>query len=387
MAKGSTTGGPGRVARGPKSALARTATALLFLPIGVLLLLAAGGAVGAASYLGYLASRGTVFDIWAVLSILEALFSLAAIVGAGLAIRRRRLGLALAYSILALPMSFVIEGNRCDTEETCRLLGWAALPSSAGKWSVRIRPVTDANEARQVASHALARAGSEDGPYKEKRFADHWIVSTINQDGWPGAYAVRIDMRTAQASLVACPPEKIECGMERAVVSDGRRVFRNPELGVAATFPAGRVVCTSRSVDGDEVRGFYALVRPPDEPCDILDQSRQIGVELAPQRKNARTAATAITVPCGPLSAEIAKLFKGQGPTFPGRPSVACESRRDDDIQVSVYALAAASPNPGHAPPRLYQAWIVTTTTALAEDARAFEVFLRGVSIGVQDAT
>lgn len=361
--------------------VALLARGLLVLLLGVFLLFAAVGLMEAVPFLGYLSTRGTVFDAWGVLSLAAALLSLAAIAGACFAIIRRRWLVALLFAGLALPAPVVIEGSRCDTAEVCRAMGWAALPSSAFDWKVRIRPVTDPNEATVIASEALLASGSEDFPYKPKRFEDHWIVAAIDQDGWPGERAVRIDTRTAKTSLVACPAATMQCGMERSIVSDGRRVFRNTKLGLEAIFPAARPVCTARSKG--EPSGFNAQVRATDIPCDIIDDARQLGLEVAPARKNARTLEQALTTPCGPLSPETAKLFKARAPTFPGRPSLACEFRMHGQIQISVYAFATTGSNP-EAPSRtLYEAYIVSTPVDLAEDARTFDDFLRSVRIGL----
>jgi len=365
---------------GPKSLVTWLVRGLLMLLIGVCLLSAAASSIQAVLHLGYLALGATVFDAWGVLSIISALLSFTAIAGARFALRRRRLILALVFAVLALPAPFVIAASRCDTAEACRAMRWAALPAGAFKWQVRLRSVTDPNEAHDIAAGALVKAGSHDSPFKEKRFADHWIVSTIDQDGWPGAHAVRVDTRTARTSLVACPPEKIQCGMERPVVSDGRRVFRNDRVGVAAIFPASRPVCTSRGRD-DEPRGFYAMVRAPDEPCEVLDGSRQIGAEVAQSTKNGCASVEAPALPWRPLSPETARLF-GSRPTLGGQPSLACELRRDDDIQISVYASAPSRPSPGRSSGRLYEAYIVTTSAHLAEDIRAFEVYLQSARIG-----
>lgn len=361
---------------GGASALGRLfANVVLVLLLGVFLLLAVSTLAGDAGYLAYLALEATVFDGWGVLAIVSALLSLTAIVGAVLAARRRRMMIALAVSLLALPPMFVTEGSRCDTAAACRLMGWAALPRAALDWSVRIRPVTDRNEAEAIAAVALDKAGSDDATFKARRFADHWIVSTMNDDGWGGAHAVRIDTRTGATALVACPADRVRCGMERPTVSDGRRVFRNERLGLAAVFPASRPVCTARGHDDDdEPRGFFAMARGSDIPCEVLDQSRQMGVEVPDYRLNGCAVIDAPATPWRPLSPETARLFR-RPPMLGGKPSVACELRQDGFIQVSVYASDGA-------PGRRFHGFIVTTPAHLAEDVRAFETFLDGVQIG-----
>lgn len=351
---------------------------LVLLVVALSLLVAAFGLAGAGSYLGYLASRATVFDVWGVLHLVEALFALTAIIGAGLALLRRKLLPALFFSLLAWPMGFVIEGSRCDTESGCRMLGWAALPVSAGDWSFRIRPVTDKNDAEHLAGAALFDAGSPYGTYTPKRFDDHWIVPTINSDGWPGPSAVRIDTRTATTSFVPCPAHLMLCGMERAVVSDGRRVFSNARLSLAASFPAGRAVCTARLEDDGEPRGFYAMIRPADIPCDSVDPSREMGLEAL----KVGTVAEALSVPCKPLSPAVLAAFGGRAPGFAGRQSQVCEEVAAGQIAVGVYAVAGPRSGSGSASTTLYEAYVVTTEAHLAEDARSFEKFLRTARIG-----
>jgi len=163
--------------------------------------------------------------------------------------------------------------------------------------------------------------------------------------------------------------------MERPTISDGRRLFRNDRVGLAAVFPASRPVCTARAAD-DEPRGFFTAVRAPDIPCETHDQSRVMGVEVARSRKNGCAAVDAPSLPWGPLSPATAKLFSGGAPkALAGRPATVCELHWNGYIQISVYAAAASGP----ATP--YEAFIVTTPEHLAEDVRPFEGFLGNVSL------
>ncbi|TAJ62529.1 hypothetical protein [Brevundimonas sp.] len=345
------------------------------------LLVAAARLFGAGSFIGYLASRGTVFDIWGVLHTLDVLFSLAAIVGAGFALLRRKLLVALLFSLLAWPIGFVIEGSRCDTEAGCRMYGWAALPIGVSEWRLRIRPVTDRNEADSIASMALDRAGSSYSTYNPQRFDDHWIVATINPDGRPGPHAVRIDTRTAATRFVPCPADSMLCGMERPVVSDGERVFSNVRLGLAASFPAGRSVCTARPFEDDlslDGRGFYGMIRDPDIPCDIIDISRDLGLEALKER----TVAEALPQGCQPLSPALLKAFGGRAPRFAGHQSQVCQETADDQVWVGVFAVAGSRSEGGSVSTTLYEAHMRTTEAGLAEDARSFEAFLNRAKIG-----
>lgn len=354
-------------------------TALLVIALS--LLVAVMRLSESAGYVGYLASRGTTFDVWGVMHGLALLFALIAMVGVGFSLLQRKLLLTLLFSAFAWPMGFVIEGSRCDTEAGCRMMGWAAMPASFRDWSIRIRPVTDPNEADNIASMALDEAGSRYSTYNPQRFGDHWIVATINPDGWPGPHAVKIDTRTAATSFVPCPPDRMLCGMERPMVSDGERVFSNARWALAMIFPAGRAVCTARPFDDDlnfDGRGFYGIMRDADIPCDIIDISRDMGLEAVRER----TVAELLDGPCKPLSPAVLRVFNGRTPGFAGRQNVVCEERGNDQIAIGVYTVAGPAPGGGNASKTLYQAWMRTDAAHLAEDARTFEAFLRTARIG-----
>lgn len=381
MSRVGETNTPGRGMVRAKVVLAWAGRGVLLFLVAFSLFLAATRLFGAGSYIGYAVSRGTVFDFWGVLYTLDALFSLAAIVGSGFALLRRKLLLALLFSLLAWPVSTVIEGTRCDTESGCRMLGWAALRIGDSEWRVRIRPVDHPNEAENIASAALVEADSSYWTYNAKRFDDHWVVATIDRDGRPGPSAVKIETRTAATSFVPCPADRMLCGMERPVVSDGERVFSNRRWGLAMTFPAGRAVCTARPVDDDlsfDGRGFYGMVRDADTPCDIVDVSRQMGLEAL----KARTVAEALEAPCKALSPAVLRAFEGRTPGFSGRQSVVCEEIAEGQIAVGVYTVAEPRPGRGNASTTLYQAWMLTDEAHLAEDTRSFDAFLRTARIG-----
>lgn len=359
---------------------------LALLAIALSLLVAVMGLLGSADFVGYLASSGTTIDIWGVLHGLAFLFALIAIGGAGFALLRRKLFLALLFSVFAWPMGFVIEGSRCDTEAGCRMLGWAAMPASFRDWSLRIRPVTDRNEAEAVAWVALDEAGSRYSTYNAQRFDDHWIVATIHPDGRPGPHAVKIDTRTAATRFVPCPADRMLCGMERPVVSDGERVFSNVRLGLAASFPAGRSVCTARPFEDDLSlygRGFYGMIRDPDIPCDIIDISRDLGLEALKER----TVAEALPQGCQPLSPALLKAFGGRAPRFDGHQSQVCQETADGQVWVGVFAVAGSRSEGGSVSTMLYEAHMRTTEAGLAEDARSFEAFLSRAKIGTPAAS
>jgi len=377
---------PDRAAGAVKVGLVWFGRILALLAIALSLLVAVMGLPGSADFVGYLASRGTTFEIWGVLHGLALLFALITIAGAGFALLRRKLLLALLFSAFAWPMGFVIEGSRCDTEAGCRMFGWAAMPASFRDWSVRIRPVSDPNEADHIASAALNQAGYRYSTYNARRFGDHWIVATIDPDGRPGPSAVRIDTRTAATRFVPCPADRMLCGMERPVVSDGKRVFSNLRLGLAASFPAGRSVCTARPFEDDlslDGRGYYGMIRDPDIPCDIIDISRDLGLEAL----EARTVAEALPQGCQPLSPALLKAFGGRVPGFAGHQSQVCQETADGQVWVGVFAVAGARSEGGSLSTTLYEAHMRTTEAGLAEDARSFGVFLSSAKIGTPAAS
>lgn len=366
-----------RKRRYPKSWVGWLVTGLLGIPVAVLFLGALATLTADASYLGNLASKATVFNTWGALNIVSAVLTLIAIVGTVLSVWRLRMVTALLFAALSLPASVVIEGSRCDTTAACRMLGWAALPRTAFDWHVRIRPVTDPNEASAIASNALSDANVDDAPFLEKRFGDHWIVSTIDDDGWPGAHAVRIDTRTAETALIPCPQDRIRCGMERPTVSDGKRAYRNTRLGLSAVFPESRAVCTIRD-DDDESLGFHAMARAPDIPCDTIDQSREMGIEVVRWRREGCMSLTAPSVPWRPLSPETSKLFRGRGLTLGGLPASVCEVREGDHISIVAYASTGSGSDAGED----YAGYVITTTEHLSDDIRTFETFLQTVRLG-----
>jgi len=354
---------------------------LFGLPFMVLsLLVAVTSLSGAFDYLAYVARAATTLDTWAVLSLISGLLSLTAIAGTVHALFRKKGARALLLCCLAWPGMMVIEGSRCDTGTSCQLMGWAALPHQAFAWQVRIRPVTEANEALQLASAALGQAGSTDRPYKAKRFAKDWIVSSIKDDGWPGAHAVAIDSRTAATRLVPCPAKAMACGMDRPVPSDGRTPFRKPELGLAAVFPAALLVCPLTGDEG-EPRGLFGDRLPADEACGQAEQSRELGLQVAPYRMEGCTVVEARSVPWRSVSPETLNLLQARSLTLGGFPVRVCELRMSGYVQISAYASAPSPTKQGRGM-TLYEAYIVTKPEHLAEDLRGLATFMDTARIG-----
>jgi hypothetical protein len=354
---------------------------LFGLPFMVLSLLVAVSSLrGAFDDLASIARDATIVDTWDVLSLVSGLLSLTAIVGMVHALFRKKGARALLLCCLAWPGMLVIGGSRCDTGTSCQLMDWAALPHQAFAWQVRIRPVTEANEALQLASAALGNAGSTDTPYKARRFASDWIVSSINSDGWPGASAVAVDIRTAATRLVPCPAKAMPCGMDRPVPSDGRTPFRKPDLGLAAVFPATLLVCPLDD-DKGEPSGLFGDRLPADEPCGQAEQSREMGLQVAPYRMDGCTVLEARSVPWRPVSPETLKLLRGQSLTLGGFPVQVCELRMSGYVQISAYASAPSPTKQGQGM-TLYEAYIVTRPEHLADDLRGLATFMDTARIG-----
>ena len=338
--------------------------ALLVIALSVVV--AIFGLLGSVPYLVQAVAQATTLDMWAVLMGLELLFSLAVVIGVAFALKRRKLLPALLVCTLAWPMGFVIEGARCDTESLCRMYGWAAPPAALFDWTVRIRSVTDRREAEGLAEAALTQAGSDDHAFEPKRFGDHWLVPIINDDGWARSKAVRVDVRTAETRFVPCPADRMPCGMQRPVVSDGRRLFRDTRLRLSATFPAGLSVCSSWTDDRYEPWGFHAMHRPADIPCESLDQSRTLGLAVVE---------TPLPSDCRPLPEASLRAFGGRMPGLSGRRVRVCQETAAEQLAIIVRAN-------GKNAEAEYEAYLLTTREHLDEDAPAFLSFLETVKIG-----
>lgn len=162
-------------------------------------LIGALGALGSADYLLYMLTRGTIVDMWAVLSALNVLAAIVALVAAGLCLRRRKLTAMALWLALPLIPSTVIGATRCDVIVTCNLIGWAALPAPAFAWQVRVRDVTEP-EAGLIASQTLRDAGSEAWAF-EPRLANRQWRLIAQKDGVRQPYDVVIDARTGRGRL------------------------------------------------------------------------------------------------------------------------------------------------------------------------------------------
>lgn len=157
------------------------------------------GVVGCVEYLHYEVTRGTVVDIWTVLSAISVTAGIVALVMAGLSLRRRKLKAMALWLTLPFVPTLVLEATRCDFMPVCNVIGWAALPRSVADWSVRVRDVT-ASEAELIASQTLRDAGSEAWAFEPRLANRQWRLIT-QKDGVRQPYDVVIDARTGQGRL------------------------------------------------------------------------------------------------------------------------------------------------------------------------------------------
>jgi hypothetical protein len=159
-------------------------------------------AAGSVAYLHYLVTRGELVNLWAVLSALDVIVALAALVTAWLCLwRRKKLGRAAILLLLPLIPSTVIEASRCDVQTVCETIGWAALPPPAFGWSVRIRDVSE-HEAEHLATKALRDAGLPYWAFEPRLSNRQWRLATYDSDMVRAPYDVVIDARTGSGGVV-----------------------------------------------------------------------------------------------------------------------------------------------------------------------------------------
>ena len=180
----------------------RTTLMVLLAVVGLLVtVLAIPNAWGSGGYLLYLVTRGDVFDIWALLSLLSFMLAVAAIAGFWLSWRGRRRGLAAAFLLLPLPAPFLLEANRCDVYPFCEATDWARLPPAAFDWRIRYRDV-DSEAAKGFAQGALLDAKLPYHAWDPKLIGGEWQVETRDDDMNPGPYTVVVDARTEKTRIV-----------------------------------------------------------------------------------------------------------------------------------------------------------------------------------------
>lgn len=189
------------------------------------------------------------------------------------------------------------------------------------------------------------------------------------------------------ADPLACPPEQLSCGMRQPVVSDGVRPFRNREMGLQATFPAGSRVCLARS--GDAPRGFYAHYGLTKAGCPESGEPppAHMGIGSSFNAVFYRTLREAAGE-CGPPSGTLGQMLRDQPLAIRGHETLACQSDEPDGrIELTLHAMAGTWPEDmsEDAPRVLYWVSFGTTPDRLRDDLRTLRRFLRSVRIGLPD--
>jgi hypothetical protein len=169
------------------------------------------------------------------------------------------------------------------------------------------------------------------------------------------------------------------------VVSDGVHPFVNEDMGLAAIFPRGSLVCLGRS--GDAARGFYSWQEGRVEGCPERGDLpvTYMGIGTSFNANDHRTVREAVG-DCEPLSPEITRRLAGQALAFPAHRSIACQEAREDGmIEIFVHALAGArhDDEPPQIPHIAYFATLGTRPDRLDRDLAMFRTFLRRIRIGI----
>jgi hypothetical protein len=182
----------------------------------------------------------------------------------------------------------------------------------------------------------------------------------------------------------SCPAEQLSCGLQRPVVSDGVRPFRNDDMGLQATFPAGSRVCLARS--GDAPRGFYAWYGSNRTDCPERGDIPAAYISISSAfnamfRHSLRESAG----DCQALSQSLARKLREQPLEIPGHQSMVCQQDASGNrIELLVYAMAGQQRDDASdvSPAVIYWASLGTTPDRWAHDIRVFRAFLHTVQIG-----
>lgn len=100
----------------------------LWILVGAFAFMSAIHAMGSGDYIAYVVRAQARLGGWAILSALDIGFAAIGIAGAWVAMRRRAYRWAVLFLLMQLPIPTIIGASRCDTQASCRLIGWAALP-------------------------------------------------------------------------------------------------------------------------------------------------------------------------------------------------------------------------------------------------------------------
>ena len=199
----------------------------------------------------------------------------------------------------------------------------------------------------------------------------------------PAAVNVQADSERAPVTAEgAIAP--LDLSLDSASFPELNQLAANEEFGIRAAFPAGAVVCESRS--GSRLVGLYADIdRARDcEYPEVKGLVRMIGVR-ASYNSSFRTSA-GDQLPCAPGSAPAYMMLDFREFVFRGIDSVSCMSR-DKDGQIWVVVAALGGPLDQNEPPDppvthrvRYRSTLGTHAAHLREELALYRAFLRRLS-------
>lgn len=196
-------------------------------------------------------------------------------------------------------------------------------------------------------------------------------------------------VNAAAPTLPDCPETQLSCGRQRPIVSDGITPFVNESYYLAMVFPRGSQVCATRS--GDAPHGFFAVYGAP-PGCPERPNRPPRFITLYAEYNALFITELSEIVPdgCRPLAGDTRRRLSGPGLSFPGSPSILCETRAASNrFEISVYTLAGPSHDgDGPGAPRIRAAtYFMTLGTDAAhfdEDLVHFRAVLASVRIGTE---
>ena len=161
-------------------------------------------------------------------------------------------------------------------------------------------------------------------------------------------------VNAAAPTLPDCLETQLSCGRQRPIVSDGVTPFVNENYYLAMVFPRGSQVCATRS--GDAPHGFFAVYgAPPGCPERPNRPPRFITLYAEYNALFITELSEIMPDSCRPLAADTRRRLSGPGLSFPGSPSILCETRAASNrFEISVYTLAGRKQaRDGHVEPRI----------------------------------
>jgi hypothetical protein len=189
------------------------------------------------------------------------------------------------------------------------------------------------------------------------------------------------------AAAIPCSPDELSCGLQKPVVSDGKRRFINAEMSLGAVFPRGSRVCMTRS--GDAARGFYAWYGVETVGCPERGDIQATRMTI-----NSYWNATFYTslrqvmehMPnCTRTSGSLKRILRGSSLAIGTVPSRACaRDGQNGAFEIDVYALAGRplSDTLSRAESTIYVASLETSAERANRDLAMFQTFLRQLRVG-----